>query len=62
MFGIRCQIGTSLDARKEQKKLFGASKKSSKKSKRYSLKQENPKNDGSKKVDFIMSFSMNDEK
>ena len=56
MFGIRCQIGTSLDARREQKKLFGGSKKSYKKSKRYSSKQENTKNDESKKVNFIMNF------
>jgi len=50
MFGIRCQIGTSLDARREQKKLFG---RSSKKSKRYSFKRENTKNGENEEVNSI---------
>ena len=52
MFGIRCQIGTSLDARREQKKLFG----SSKKSKRYSFKRKNTKNDEKEKVNLIFKI------
>ena len=55
MFGIRCQIGTSLDARREQKKLFG---KSSRKSKRYLWKRENTKNDGTAKVYFIQHLEI----
>ena len=49
MFGIRCQIGTSLDARKEQKKLFG----SSKSNKKYSYKRTSRKADEGKKVRFL---------